>query len=177
MNFKFVLLSAITLVIGSTLLFVAACNKKDVHSGENASTSLIANARQYFESSVLPRTMTPATANQDPRAASPKTPIWGMAYTTNTALGDMVVVPLSIKSNFKVKTNGGNQSFSAGLFSNLVVYKDNSGSYHAELVTKIPDDSYVSNLSANKKFSGVALIEDWQGNFINGYHYANGATD
>jgi hypothetical protein len=44
-------------------------------------------------------------------------------------------------------------------------------------VTKIPDDSYVTDLSTAKKFSGIVRIEDWQGNFIKGYHYTNGVVD
>src|SRR6266700_1754919 len=177
MKFKFALFSAITLLIGGTLVFVVACNKQGSNVAQTSSTTLIADARHFFESSVLSLRASPATQNQDPLAAFPKTPIWTSAYVTKTSMGDMVVVPVSIKSNLYVKKNNGNQSFSAGLFTSLVVYKDNSGSYHAELVTKMPDDSYVMDISTNKKFTGIARIEDWQGNFIKGFHYTNGVSD
>ena len=177
MKFNFVLFSAIALLMGGTLVFVVACNKHDANDTQSSPSAVIASARHYFESSVLPVPASAATVSQNPRAALPKTPIWGMAYTTKTDLGEMVVVPVAVKSNIYLKINNGNQSFSAGLFTSLVVYKDGSGSYHAQLVTKIPDGSYVSDLSAGKKFSGVVLVEDWQGNFIKGYHYSNGVSD
>lgn len=177
MKFKFALFYTIMVLVGGALVFVVACHKQDANTGQHSPADLIANARHFFESTVLPVQASAGTLSQNPRAALPKTPIWGMAYTTKTAIGDMVVVPVAIKSNFYLKTNHGNQSFSAGLFTSLVVYKDSQGSYHAELVTKIPDDSYVADLSAGKQFSGVARIEDWQGNFIKGYHYSNGVTD
>ena len=177
MKFKFALFSAITLLIGGTLVFVVACNKQGANAAQTSSTTLIADARHFFESSVLPVPASTVTLSQNPLAAVPKTPIWGLAYTTKTALGNMVVVPVSMKSHFYFKTNNGNQTFSAGLFTSLVVYKDNAGSYHAVLVTKIPDDSYVADLSAGKKFNGIARIEDWQGNFIKSYHYTNNVSD
>jgi hypothetical protein len=177
MRFNLVLFSAITLLMGGMLVFVAACNKHEANATQNASTTIIADARQYFESSVLSVLGSAVAPSQNPQAALPKTPIWGLAYTTKTALGDMIVVPVAVKSKYYVKKNSGNQSFSTGLFTSLVIYKDSSGSYHAELVTKIPDDSYIADLSSNKKFTGTARIEDWQGNFIKGYHYTNGTSD
>lgn len=100
-----------------------------------------------------------------------------MAYTTSTKDGDAVVVPVKIKEPLFLKMAQGTATISLGLFTYLLIYPDNTGDYHTEVVTKIPQDDNISQASAQVKFSGMVRIEDWQGNFIKAYHYTNDVLD
>lgn len=53
----------------------------------------------------------------------------------------------------------------------MLCYRDSAHKMHAEVVTYLPDNAYFRDTTANKKFSGVVTITDWQGNFLKGFLY------
>lgn len=59
--------------------------------------------------------------------------------------------------------------------SSLLIYKDKDHNSHFELVTYLPDVEGLDKQTTYSlnTYSGDVLIEDWDGNFVNGFHYEN----
>jgi hypothetical protein len=180
MRAKTLLFSSIVLFIFGTLVFLWACNKHAVGSIE--ASSVISDAKAYFEANVanLPAATGAQAAN--PSATLHKTPLWNRAYTQELDMGDSgkvtaIIVPISIKEPITLKRSNGNFSISLSLLTRLILYKDRQQRYHSELVTAIPDENSVANYNASRQFSGLYSVEDWQGNYLKGYHFLNGIQD
>lgn len=181
MRFKTALLPFLSLIFVSGLVFIQSCHKHDALTTDNtASLATITKAKQYFESNVLPTQLSADTLASQPWAVLHKTPIWKMAYSAPLKQGSadtLVIVPVSFKENLYLKRNGGKLSLSAGLLTYLLMYPDEKGGYHTEVATEIPDDSYVTDQTTTKSYTGMIRVQDWLGNFIKGFHYKNGVVN
>jgi len=57
-------------------------------------------------------------------------------------------------------------------YSKLVMYKDASGKFKAEVYTYIPNDDYLNGKT--EKFSGIVLKNNWQGTDVRSFLFKNG---
>lgn len=131
----------------------------------NTSESLqIANARIYFETSVLPNTL---SSNLGYRQALKKTPRWNEAYVASLSNGGRgVIVPLKYENNIFLKSKL-NPKAKYDLQSNsYLLITLGADSKTANVITTIPGEY----LSENKwKVSQYILKEDWEGNLVEKY--------
>lgn len=151
-----------TLLLITTLLIAfLSCKKTD----QKAPDTLIEEARNYFETSIKTN-----SSNSSPTGARLKIPLpekkadWDRANVQDLRFGKTVVVPLSIP-NFKTRDRLKTElQVEQNAF--LIVYKDEEGKQHAEVVIKIPDEN-----SEEHRFSGIVIVSDWQDNVIQSYKY------
>ncbi len=143
---------------------------------------LIANAKTYFENNVhgtnVGKQLSDVTdtlpGQFNPVKSLLKNADWDDAYTIKLSIGKIVVVPIQFKDSLylRVDNNDNATQLPINNLSKLIVYTDSAKQIHAEVVTGFPDTSFINNPSGT--FTGIALVQDWQGNFLRGYSYENG---
>ena len=175
------LLATCSLLTGA--LFYVSCNRTTpaVKSIVSPDQLLISQARDYFGREVLPLYEPDSTVSlEDARMSLHKAPVWAEAYVQELSIGKTVVVPVEIREPLYVKLDGGTISLSASQITWLLMYQDALFQWHAEVITKVPDDSYLQQLPVAHSFSGTLSrrgftgkirVEDWQGHFLKGFLY------
>ena len=168
------LLATCSLITG--ILFYTSCNRKASGNHPSVSVSedelLITEARAYFEREVLPLYNPDSTVDlDDARMSLHKSPVWAEAEVQDLSIGKAVVVPVEIREPLFVKLDDGAVSLSASEITWMLVYRDGLSQWHFEVVTKIPDDSYLQQLPTAHLFTGRVRVEDWQGHFLKGFLY------
>lgn len=152
----------------SSLLTKAVISKND--------KELILEARQFFETEASKVPKGAATQSQDgtPVIQSyDKSAFFNDAIVENMSVGKVVITPIDYQ-NKKIYAHSGIHFLDVSSYSALFVYQDTTGKRHAELVTKIPSQEFMEDSTANKKFSGIVTVTDWQGNYIRGYNFQKG---
>ncbi|HLZ88136.1 MAG TPA: hypothetical protein VKQ52_12870 [Puia sp.] len=130
-------------------------------------TSLIQNARKYFNDSV--QASTPVTES-GPRITTTRQPLWDSAKTINTAIGKAVIVPIHYDKDLHIRANfAGRKLFNLDELTHLLIYCDPKQRHHAELITGIPDS--IALFAGKGGFSGILFVEDWSGHRIKQYKY------
>ena len=162
-----------------------ACKKDSNNSSGNNLTSaqqqLIANAKTYFENNVRLKVGNDKACNRYHTAGGAqfnavksliKNAVWSAAYVQTISIGKIVVVPIHFSSSLYVYTNYTDSTLRLPInkLSRLIVYSDSLKQLHAEVVTEFPDDNFIKNSTSS--FSGIALVQDWQGNYLRGYQYS-----
>jgi hypothetical protein len=168
----------------SFAIFFCSC-KKDQSSLHNVNTEtdndqLISNAKDYFKNKVqnistnekpLEQAGADAKSLLNPIKSLIKKADWDNAYTQIMPTGNIVVVPILFQDHLY------RRPFKTSTFINvplenlckLIVYIDSKAQFHSEVVSSFPDTTYLQN--PMNSFTGVAFIQDWQGNFLRGYSY------
>src|SRR5690606_31084971 len=90
---------------------------------------------------------------------------WDRGNVQKLKFGETVVVPLHI-SDIYVSHDRGRTKLPFTGSSYLIVYEDKEKKKHAEVVLKLPDEKSIKN-----SFSGVVLVEDWNGKILKSYKY------
>ncbi|QJB34890.1 hypothetical protein HF324_27600 [Chitinophaga oryzae] len=141
-----------------------SCSKRDVRQVPD---EFFLDARSYFESSVLPGSQGGTKIAVD-QLLLEKSPNWKEARIQELPRGKTVVVPLKHKDTTQYATViGGTFKCPLDKIGYLLLSKD-KGHFRAEVIYKIPDTARVT-----EKFSGIVLIETWDGRFLDGYRYRN----
>jgi hypothetical protein len=183
---KLIILSLLFLICA----FYFGCKKnQDAIVPQNlsgAQQELITNARKYFENNVGNSTNTESKTldglsgnNQgyiNPVKSLIKNAVWSKASILKISIGNIVVVPIQFNDSLYARPSYTDSStrLSINNLSKLIIYTDSSKQFHAEVVSSFPDKDYINNPKQN--FSGVAFVQDWQGNFLKGYQYVKGQT-
>jgi uncharacterized membrane protein YgcG len=144
----------------------------------NTDGKLILDAQKYFEAEVLPlnsQVSNNANLRRSYRGSLSKNVKWNNASTKSLTVGTGVVVPITFSEPLYAKRGDNTSALSINNTTYLLIYTGTDKLMHAEMVTSLPDENYLSNSRSKKSFSGIAIVEDWQGNFLKGYHYLNGA--
>jgi hypothetical protein len=140
-------------ILASVVIFSTACKKNEARF--SPAQSLIANAEKYFTDSVL--SSRSIMNSNNPLANFSKSCLWEKAYTMQFTVGKAVIVPVKYGTTDYVKSNfSGTKLFSADNLTKLVIYKDASQNYRAEVVIALPDSGYARNGTSN--FSGILII-------------------
>lgn len=143
---------------------------------------LINNAKTYFEDSVQATNQGISlndftnidSENFDAIKLLKKDVLWNHAYTVKISIGDVVVVPLQFKDSLYAKPENADSSANLPIdkLSKLIVYSDATKNLHAQVVSFFPDENFIKN--PKSYFSGVAFIQDWQGDYLKSYSYKDG---
>ena len=157
-------------------LFLVSCKKGDIQNDNSAkfinySDPLISSAESFFYKEISGNNTQPtgSTAWQKRK----KTPLWDNAYIAKYPKNDIVVVPLKFQKGLSIKSSiSGDSGMSLEEQSKLILYKDSSGKFHAEVYTYIPTLEYLKNKTS--KYSGIVIKEDWACNKSNKYLFKNG---
>jgi hypothetical protein len=150
------------------LILLFSCKKDAKNSNEtdvSQSTSFqkaVADAKLFFQT-VEAKGSAPGVQ----RAAQ-----WDKAYIGKLNSGNLIVVPLKYSNHNGFTTSFNNTELSMEKQSHLCITQNLDGKYQAEVVTVLPEKDYAN--SPNEKFSGVIVIDDWQGNNINTFIYKDG---
>jgi hypothetical protein len=80
-------------------------------------------------------------------------------------------VPIQFSDSLYANSNLADTSsrISINKISKLILFNDSTGNYHAEVVSGFPDTTFIKKKANN--FSGVAYVQDWQGNFLRAYRF------
>jgi hypothetical protein len=145
------------------LWLLPACKKQ-----YPSSSSLLQDARTFFTSN-------PLAPPQNYRAGIPKTVLWDQARVVSLSIGDGVFVPVRYQAGLFVKsTFGCDRLVSLNYLTQLLLYRDSHHTFHAVLVTTLPDSNYLSNPLGI--FTGFRFVEDWNGNPVAKYLYKPDGT-
>lgn len=165
MNPKSLLLTTLSL-----LYLFFSCNKNNEQAAPmDANTELIQDAKNYFVKEVLPGKLTQSPiVESNNRLPLGKIANWKMADVQNLRWGKTVVVPLNLP-NIYITTDMSGTKRSLNGTSFLVVYSDKNKSKQADVVLLFPDKN-----SKKGVFSGMIIVEDWDGEIKSSYKYENG---
>jgi len=170
MKRSFLLLSSVLLII-----LIAGCKKNEL-IGKASSNPLIDSSKLFFEKEVLSKSSgsfnnnTLVVKNDDPGKWRSKLPLWKKATVTSISTGPAVIVPIKFKEPYLIQNNfSGKKVYSSDDVSQLLIYKDKEGSFHAEKLTFLPDSNYL-NLKGHA-FTGIISVETWAGEYLNRFKY------
>ena len=158
---------SLVLLIVATIIIQWGCKKEDASTNTKI-PSLVAEARNYFEDSVLNVTR-PININ-NLRASFAKTILWQKASISESQSGKIVSIPIDFRNPALVKSSfGGGHYYNLSGLTRLQLVKSASGSWRAEVLTSFPDSNYLS--SDFKRFTGLLFVEDWYGNSIHKFQF------
>ncbi|MEO6547895.1 MAG: hypothetical protein ABIN94_07835 [Ferruginibacter sp.] len=166
----FVLLSSLLLIIGAH-----SCKKNELIV-TGITNTLVDSSRSFFEKEVLFRSSgLPADNSLENKKTDPgkfrnKLPIWEKASEVLTSTGAAVIVPIRFAEPYLIQNNfSGKNVYSSDDINQLLIYKDKTGTFHAEKLTFLPDSNYV-NLKGHA-FTGIISVETWAGDYVNRFKY------
>ncbi len=158
------------------ILFILSCRKDAPSSFSRsgmpgpASDTLVAQARAYFLSEVQP---SQTTDPDNYRASQPREVLWPRAGLVQTSHGPGILVPIQYRNDLLVTTApGGSRRYNLNGATRLFIYRGEQEQFHAELLTHLPDTSYLQH--PDRGYSGVTLVESWSGQHIAAYRFTPG---
>ena len=158
------------LILGVCLL-INSCVKREVRPVLDASSSLAAQARKYFTDSV----QSVSGVFESYPAKIPKRIYWEQASPVSLPIGRGVAVPVQYAQPLFIKSDfAGDHFFNLDNLSQLLVYKDALGHFHAEVLTWMPDSTFLRD--PTQVFSGLLFVDDWQGNSLSRWLYSKGGV-
>ncbi len=93
-----------------------------------------------------------------------KIPLWDKAQKVQLSIGEGLKVPLAYREEIKLLIGPNKEEAPLSDWTYLLLYKDRQQKWHAEVVTRIPDEQYWINRNRpGRSFSGIILVEDWWG--------------
>ena len=147
-----------------------ACRKSAGSSSKLSDQALIQSYRNYFEANVQPfHNPDTSVSSAEIRMTLHKTPNWARAVVKQFNFGRAVVVPIAFKEKIYLQSSLGEISLDST--SAMILYADDKGAMHSEVVTKMPDRNFLFGMS--KTFTGIAAVEDWSGRPLVAYNYTS----
>ncbi|GGB01539.1 hypothetical protein [Puia dinghuensis] len=146
------------------------CRKEQSAGYSSTGAQLLQGARHYFEDSVAGLSVGSASSSSNLRISGSKAPLWADARTLVIGSVKAVVVPVRYGAALHVRSNFcGEKLFDLNELTRLLVYEDDRGRYHAEVITAFPDSLALRGGSGG--FTGILLVEDWAGKRLHQYRY------
>jgi len=143
---------------------------REERTAENAALAdaFVERARLYFESYVDVPGESLNEAN--PLAALQRVAAWGEAYLYELFDGiRAIAVPVRFIGNNVMHSNITGRKIALSKITRLLMYQDNDKTWHAEVVTLLPQPGY--SAADGAAFSGVVLVHDWYGNKLKQLKY------
>jgi hypothetical protein len=147
-------------------LVFSYCRKDNPVEGEDEYRITIEEARSFFDKELA------HAAKLTKRHELITTPDWQHFSVREAGDKKVLIIPLVFKNDLTIKANEDKASLSVQSLTRLFFYKESNDRIVAELVTTVPDDTFLDNRSAGKQFTGMVWIERWNGSPIGGYKYA-----
>jgi len=157
-------------ILGVCLL-INSCVKREVRPAQDVASSLAAQAQKYFVDSV----QSVSGVFESYPAKIPKRIYWEQASPVSLPIGRGVSVPISYSQPLFVKPDfAGDYFFNLDNLSQLLLYKDAFGHFHAEVLTWMPDSTFLRD--PTQVFSGLLFVDDWRGNSLSRWLYSKGSV-
>jgi hypothetical protein len=148
--------------------FMPGCQKTNPSRTDLADPALVRAAKSYFERQW--EHAPPAAANPNPRNSSSRTPDWSNARIARLPHTEAVVVPVHYAKPIYLGTSfGGIRQYPIDDLTDLIIYKDSTHSFHAEMLTALPDSNFKGG--SNTPFAGMLLVDQWDGHPLIRYKY------
>jgi len=165
-NMKYTL-SIILLLIIIPILFTACKKSQNGKNAMPAYQEIIESAKDYFHTYIENPKQGSSGVN---RVDAAKTIDWQVAYVANLSHGPCVIVPIHYVNDLLIKsTAGGENLFSLNDITHLIIYKGNTNTYHAEIITAFPDT--IDLKSSTQGYTGFVLVENWSGQRLHQFKY------
>nr|WP_321450555.1 hypothetical protein [uncultured Carboxylicivirga sp.] len=95
---------------------------------------------------------------------------WDEAYLRQLADNNLaVIIPILFEEEYYPQKN--NSSYSLNQLSNIMMYQNEEGSFNLEVVTTLPDSAFFTDSTFDKPFTGLVLVENWNGELLKSIHY------
>lgn len=146
-------------------LVFSYCRKDSPVKGEDSYQITIEEARSFFNEELA---NTPKLTKRHELIDKPD---WQHAAVSKAGDREVVIVPLVFKKDLTIKTSGDSVALSIQSLTKLLLYRKASDQIVSELVTTIPDQAFLSNTDADRRFTGMVWIEAWNGSAIGGNRY------
>lgn len=133
-------------------------------------------AKAYFENEVENSENTNASALRKgkSRKSLKKNLQWDQAYYKSVSFGKVIIVPISFDEPLYIPK--GDHSLSLNQLTYAMFHRSRKG-HKLYWVTAIPDQAFLSHNDGLEAFTGTVFVEDWYGNYIQGFrHTLEGAT-
>jgi len=170
---KLTCIIAVLALLAAIAALVFSCNKTATPTNPgpilDSNQVLIQAARTFMEQH---EPAAPPITDSLPytRTSLHKTPRWNEAQVQDFHFGQGVVVPLAIAEPLSIRVGPNQVPLSASRITWLLLYKDGTGQWHPEVITRLPDDT------ATGPFRGKVRVEDWQGHFLKAFLYLDDTT-
>jgi len=159
--------SILLLVVLLTTPFQAC--KKDQNFGRSTSSDqqLIISAKAYFYDSVENSVRRTSGIY---RVDAAKTIDWQAAHVASLSHGPCAIVPIHYVKDLLIKSTASEGNlFSLNDITHLIIYKDRTNAYQAEMVTAFPDTVVLKSRSHG--YTGLVLVENWSGQRLHQLKY------
>jgi hypothetical protein len=144
------------------------CQKTSQSNAVTPEPEFVKAAQSYFEQQW--EHAPPAAESPNPRNTGNRIPDWTRARVTRLSNADAVIVPVHYSKPFYLGTNwGGIRQFMIDDITQLLIYRDSTKSFHAEMITLLPDSSYKDGPPSS--FKGMVLVDHWNGQSLARYKY------
>ncbi|MEM6644361.1 MAG: hypothetical protein AAF616_15385 [Bacteroidota bacterium] len=128
-------------------------------------------AKDIFENQILDRSNSHLSARTGKsRKTINKDFNWDEAYFKTTSFGQVIIVPIIFEEPLYIPK--GDHSLSLEQLNYAMFYEGESG-YELLWVTALPDQDFLSHNEGVDQFTGNVFVEDWYGNYIDGFSYSS----
>jgi hypothetical protein len=159
------------------LLITLSCKNQNEMITNSDPKILIQEAKDYFQTNVLTSDSNDSSFRKEVnrRKIITKNPNWSAARVKKLTEADVIIIPLNFNEKMRGLRASDSTFFDLKNITYLVMYRDVNKKMQTEVLTVLPDEDFSRRKTATL-FSGIVLIDDWQGNNLGGYLYANGTS-
>lgn len=136
---------------------------------------LIKEARDYFENEFNPEQEESPSSRQgeQKRQGIRKNLLWNKAFVRQLEDSTKgIVIPLKFDEELFLRDLCSPTSLSS--LSYILIYDDKKGNKNLEVVTTLPDSTYLISSEVKKRFSGLVYVENWNGKLLKSIRHMNG---
>ncbi len=170
------------------LIFSLSCEKNKIFESQKSilNKEISTNeAKQWFENNVQNKSNLRESAEENRRNLR-----WDLASKSLAFYKDnAVIIPIQYEKDYsykyyldkdkqkKEKNKKPEIKYSSSSFDKLVIYKDEKGNFHEEVIQVVIDqESLAKNLKKDKNqyFDGLIVVKNWAGDFIKALKFKNG---
>jgi hypothetical protein len=158
-----------------SLLSLGACQDENTLYEQPESKSFLDECRNFYDLQMGEiYSSTDVKVEQQVPKRNPK---WEDAAVMPLSMGDGLVAPLNYDEYNFVRTTINPYDMPMEDASYLMMYKDNGGNMHGEIVFLLPDGQKAETKDRQKQeFYGTIIVQDLKGNIIKGYtHHQDGS--
>lgn len=155
------------------LLFLSCDNQADTILHDDLQSD-VQSAKDFFINEIEDSIHTFSAREGRSRKSLNKNLLWEKAYYKSTSFGQVIIIPLTFDQPLYLPK--GDQSLSLDQLTYAMFHKNETG-YELYWVTALPDQEFQNNNDGLNAFTGTVFVEDWYGNYIQGFRYGAGSVE